>query len=52
MNLKHIPDITLAHDGMILFLWKSGLDTYEIGKRVGLHESHIANRLWKLRSAA
>jgi DNA-binding CsgD family transcriptional regulator len=51
-TLQHQPAVTLTHDGMIVFLWKSGLDTFEISKRIGLHESQVANRLWKLRSAA
>jgi DNA-binding CsgD family transcriptional regulator len=46
------PEVTLTHDGVMLLLWKSGLDTYEIAKRIDLHESQVANRLWKLRSAA
>lgn len=52
MNLKHVPEVTVTHDGMIVFLWKSGLDTFEISKRLGLHESQVFNRLWKLRSEA
>lgn len=50
--LRHSEEVTLTHDGMIVFLWKSGLDTFEIAKRIGLHEHQVANRLWKLRSAA
>lgn len=50
--LLYRPEVTLEHDGMIAFLWKSGLDTFEIAKRIGLHESQVANRLWKLRSEA
>lgn len=50
--LRHREEVTLTHDGMIVFLWKSGLDTFEIAKRIGLHEYQVANRLWKLRSAA
>jgi DNA-binding CsgD family transcriptional regulator len=49
---QHKPDVTLTHDGVMLLLWKSGLDTFEIAKRIGLHESQVANRLWKLRGAA
>lgn len=49
---QHKPKVTLAHDGLIVFLWKSGLDTLEIARRVGLHESQVANHLWKLRSEA
>lgn len=52
MKLQHRPEITFAHDGMIAFLWKSGLDTLDIAKRIGLHESQVSNRLWKLREAA
>lgn len=51
-TLQHRPEVTFAHDGMIAFLWKSGLDTFEIAKRLGLHESQVANRLGQLRSAA
>jgi hypothetical protein len=48
----HRSEVTVTHDGMIAFLWKSGLDTLEIAKRTGLHEAQVANRLWQLRSAA
>lgn len=50
--LLYRPEVTFAHDGMIMFLWKSGLDTLDIAKRIGLHEAQVANRLWQLRSAA
>jgi len=50
--LPHRPEVTIEHDGLIAFLWKSGLDTLEISKRIGLHESQVASRLWKLREAA
>lgn len=50
--LLHRAEVTLTHDGVMLLLWKSGLDTFEIAKRIGLHESQVANRLWKLRSEA
>lgn len=50
--LQHQPQVTVTHDGMIVFLWKAGLDTFEISKRLGLHEAQVANRLWQLRSAA
>lgn len=38
-------------DGVILFMWRQGKDTLDIARRLGLHESVIANRLWKLRAA-
>jgi hypothetical protein len=50
--LQHRPEVTIEHDGMIAFLWKAGLDTLEIARRIGLHESQVSNRLWKLREAA
>lgn len=50
--LQYRPEVTVEHDGMIAFLWKAGLDTFEIAKRLGLHESQVMNLLWKMRSAA
>lgn len=50
--LQHLPEVTMTHDGMIMFLWKSGLDTLDIAKRIGLHESQVASRPARLRSAA
>ena len=40
-----------THDGAILGLWKLGLDTFEIAKRLGVRESQIANRIARLRDA-
>jgi hypothetical protein len=48
----HLSEVTVTHDGVIMFLWKAGLDTLDIAKRIGLHESQVSNRLWKLRSEA
>jgi hypothetical protein len=48
----HLSEVTVTHDGVIMFLWKSGLDTLDIAKRTGLHESQVCSRLWKLREAA
>jgi hypothetical protein len=49
MNPAARPTITL--DQPILNLWKSGLDTYDISKRLHLPEHVIARRLWALRNA-
>jgi Mn-dependent DtxR family transcriptional regulator len=43
--------IDFVSDGAILALWKLRLDTNEISKRLGLHESIVANRLARLRDA-
>lgn len=39
-------------DGMILALWRQKLDTYAIAKQLNLREHDVANKLWRLRSAA
>lgn len=43
-------------DGAILALWGSGLDTYEIARKLSIsetvRESDVANRLARLRDAA
>lgn len=35
----------------ILTLWRFGLDTFEIARELGVHESAVANRLMHLRNA-
>lgn len=50
--LQTLPRVTFEHEGAIVVLWNSGLDTFEIANRIGLHESQVANLLWQLRSAA
>lgn len=44
--------ITLVDDGLIMALWKQGLDTFDIAKQLHLHEWQVANRLQHLREAA
>ncbi|MCK1541426.1 hypothetical protein IVB12_05395 [Bradyrhizobium sp. 179] len=46
---QHAQEMTLVDDGLILALWKQGLDTYDVAKRLGLHEWQVANRLLHLR---
>lgn len=36
----------------ILTLWRFGLDTLDIARELGVHESVVANRLMHLREAA
>jgi DNA-directed RNA polymerase specialized sigma24 family protein len=50
-QMPHEATVTVAHDGLILMLWKQGLDTYEIAKRIGLREHQVANRLLRIREA-
>lgn len=44
--------ITLVDDGLIMALWKQGLDTVDIAKQLRLYEWQVANRLLHLREAA
>src|SRR6185437_537178 len=39
-----------TNDGLIIAMWKFGLDTYEMAKRLHVHESVIANRLMHIRN--
>jgi hypothetical protein len=43
---------TDVDDGLILALWKQGIDTLDIARRLGVHESEVANRLFHIREAA
>jgi hypothetical protein len=45
-------EMTLVDDGLIMALWKQGLDTFDIAKQLHLHEWQVANRLLHLREAA
>jgi len=39
----------ILSDGLIMALWKLGMDTFDIAKRFHVHESVIANRLMHIR---
>ena len=41
-----------TNDGLIIAMWKFGLDTYEIAKPLHVHESIIVNRLMHIRNVA
>jgi hypothetical protein len=49
-------DRDVVIDGAILALWNSGLDTYDIARKLSVsetvRESEVANRLARLRDAA
>ena len=49
MRLQHKLELTPERDGIMFYLWKSGLDTADIAERLGLHEWQVANRLLHLR---
>lgn len=51
---QHVPDVTIAHDGLILMLWNKGKgkDTLTIARQLGLHEWQVYNRLLHLREAS
>ena len=44
-----LPTVYPVDEGMILFFWKMGYDTFDIAKRMQAREYQIANRLWHLR---
>ncbi len=48
---RHIPNVELHHQGLMLALWNQGYDTNAIAKRLGLHEWQVANELPRLREA-
>lgn len=39
-------------DGVVLALWKSGLDSLSIARHMQVHEYEIANRLLHIREVA
>lgn len=43
--------LNYVSDGLMLVLWRQGLDTYEIAKKLKLHEYQVANELPRLRMA-
>jgi hypothetical protein len=49
---KYAEPVTLVDDGLIMALWKQGLDTVDIAAQLRLHEHQVANRLLHLREAA
>ena len=38
-------ELSFVQEGLIAALWRLGLDTYEISKRIGVREHQVANRL-------
>lgn len=46
-----VPADEIVVDGLILALWRQGLDTYEIASKLWFREHEVANKLWRLRSA-
>lgn len=48
---RHVPTLNYITDGMMLALWNQGCDTYDIAKRLELHEYQVVNRLHRLRGA-
>jgi DNA-binding CsgD family transcriptional regulator len=46
------PIIRTNQDEAIAAYWCAGLDTYDIGRELGVHESVVANRLMSLREEA
>lgn len=49
---QYAEAVTLVDDGLIIALWKQGLDTVDIAAQLRLHEHQVANRLLHLREAA
>lgn len=49
---QNLPDVSPLEDGVILALWKQGLDTFAIAVHLGRPEFQIANRLLHVREAA
>ncbi|WP_197433597.1 hypothetical protein [Bradyrhizobium sp. CCH5-F6] len=51
-RLQHAPEpLTDVDDGLIVALWKQGLDTYAIAKQLHVFEWQVANRLFHIREA-
>lgn len=51
-SIQQLPDISPVADGVILALWKQGLDTLGIAKHIHCPEFQVANRLLHIREAA
>lgn len=45
------PEPLFQNDKEILGMWRDGFDTFEIAKRLNVHQSKVANRLARLRDA-
>lgn len=48
---RHIPTVDHVTDGAMLVLWRLGMDTTDIAKKLNLHEYQVANELPRLRMA-
>ena len=46
---RNIVKADAMTDGLMLALWKQGLDTYAIAKRLRIEEHQVANELPRLR---
>ncbi|GAC1572991.1 MAG: hypothetical protein NVS3B5_02240 [Sphingomicrobium sp.] len=46
---QDVRDVTTVDDGVMLALWRQGLDTLAIAKQMQLAEWQVANRLWHIR---
>ncbi len=48
---RHSSKLNFVANGTMLVLWRMGLDTIDIAKKLGLHEYQVANELPRLRAA-
>lgn len=51
-TMQSIRDITVVDEGVMLALWRQGLDTTAIAKQLQLVEWQVYNRLLHIREAA
>lgn len=45
----YVREVTTVDEGVILALWRQGLDTLAIARHLHLTEAQVYNRLWHLR---
>lgn len=49
--VRDLREMTPVDEGLILALWRQGLDTLSIARHLHLTESQVYNRLWHLRQS-
>lgn len=49
---EDLPPIDFVKEGAIIALWKQGLDTLEIARKLNLREFQVFNKLLHLREGA
>jgi len=49
---EDLQPVDIVKEGLIVALWRSGLDTMDIAKKTGLREHQVYNKLLHLREGS